>query len=317
MKLNKIPNFFIIGAAKSGTTTLYNCLSQHPDIFLPKVKEPRYFCYDEFKHVYYYKFPMIKTWEKYLTLYNDVNEEKAIGDGSVHYLYFPNTANNIKDKIGHAKIIASLRMPTERAFSHYLMDLGTGFVSGEFENFLYKNANDAFTYWHYLQYIELGLYYDQLKRYIDIFGRDNVKVILFDDLISNLSITLKEIFNFLDVSAEQNIDTNIYGRPFRIPKGKYFQKIYHLWFKNYHIRMFLKNILPDKIKTFLYYRLFHYNKPRMRNSTLQYLNNFYRKDIENLNQLLDIDLNRWLNIPNAGYARNPNKHLDGEMPRLV
>jgi len=144
----KYPSFFVVGAAKAGTSSLYFYLKQHPEIYMSPIKETFYFCTDireknfktpfkiknnwdihsylnqsklEEKHLAY-----IEEWEDYIQLFREANNENAIGEVCNGYLYSKVTAGNIISKIPNGKIIMILRNPIERAFSHFLMDLRDG-----------------------------------------------------------------------------------------------------------------------------------------------------------------------------------------------
>jgi len=144
----KLPNFFIVGAAKSGTTSLYHHLCQHLDVFMSPVKEPHYFSRDvgvrsfkadDTKSIFanlrgYIDFILksrfyILNFEKYKRLFSNVKNEKAIGEASVSYLVSKVAAEEIYKFNPDAKIIIILRNPVKRAFSHWLMDLRIGHVS--------------------------------------------------------------------------------------------------------------------------------------------------------------------------------------------
>ena len=122
---NKLPNFLIVGAAKSGTSSLHNYLNQHPEVFMPsynsegmKVKEPRFLIKDLVKHRLHNG---VWNWEEYKSLFDDVIDEKAIGESTVLYLYYHKEAiKNIKEKLGNdVKIIIMLRNPSVRAYSAF------------------------------------------------------------------------------------------------------------------------------------------------------------------------------------------------------
>ena len=113
-RIENLPNFFIVGAAKSGTTSLAEYLKQHPEIFMSEFKEPHYFLPEGAMASNYYG-----TWDNYMSLFKDVRNEKAIGEASTGYLYYPESARMIINRIPDAKIIISLRNPVEMAFSLY------------------------------------------------------------------------------------------------------------------------------------------------------------------------------------------------------
>ena len=123
---NYMPNFLIVGAAKCGTSSLHNYLNQHPDIFMPsynargmKVKEPRFLVKEIIKNRVHNG---VWDFEEYKSLFSDVKHEKLIGESTVLYLYYYETAiKNIKHYLGNdIKIIIMLRKPVDRAFSAYL-----------------------------------------------------------------------------------------------------------------------------------------------------------------------------------------------------
>ncbi len=116
------PNFFLVGAPKSGTSSFYEYLSAHPDIYLPKVKELHYFAYPEVADTYY-DVPFVASESEYLGLFDNRRGEKCAGDLSPSYLYRELAADRIQRFQPDAKIIISLRNPIKRAISHYLMDV--------------------------------------------------------------------------------------------------------------------------------------------------------------------------------------------------
>ena len=119
-----LPNFLIIGAAKSGTTALYRYLYDHPEIYMSERKELHYFSYPETskltKGPHTYKRLSVSTLAEYMTFFDGARDEIAIGEASPSYLYLPGTAERIYQLLPNVKIIAILRNPVERAFSAYM-----------------------------------------------------------------------------------------------------------------------------------------------------------------------------------------------------
>jgi len=123
--MKRAPNFIVVGAAKSGTTSLFHYLNQHPDVFIPDKKECRFFSQmpggfkgpgDE--HV---NETIIRTYSEYLELFKEAKSETALGDVSPDYMfYYQNSIKNIKETLGQVKIIIVLRNPVFRAFSQYM-----------------------------------------------------------------------------------------------------------------------------------------------------------------------------------------------------
>jgi sulfotransferase family protein len=163
-----LPNFFIIGAAKAGTTSLYHYLEDHQEVFMCSVKEPNYFSYDDIiRQNLYYSEKGFGNKEEYEALFKDVTSEKAIGEASVSYLFYEKTPTKIKAVVPDAKIIIILRNPVDRGFSHFLMDKKLGYISLVFEDVIFKRVQHKNIDLYYQQYVELGLYHEQVKRYKD------------------------------------------------------------------------------------------------------------------------------------------------------
>lgn len=120
------PNFFIVGAPKAGTTWLYWNLRQHPDVFLPHVKEPHFFSRVKPNPAKGYIFRETTSVNDYLALYQRAERFKALGDASPSYLVTEAAAVRIREQLPDARIIILLRDPIERTFSQYLMDVRDG-----------------------------------------------------------------------------------------------------------------------------------------------------------------------------------------------
>ncbi len=205
------PNFLIVGASKSGTTSLAKYLSLHPQIFIPAKKEPRFLISEVIKSVSrkdpsynYLRKNSTLDLRKYLELF-DGKTEKAIGEGSVHYLFHHDVAipNIIKHLGPETKIIILLRNPVDRAISNWryqdkdFLDFKSALEKEEERIRLNYNS-----FWHYKK---TGFYYEQVKAYLDNF--EHVKTILFEDFVTKTSAIVEEIFEFLDVQPDFKIDS--------------------------------------------------------------------------------------------------------------
>ncbi|NET48756.1 MAG: sulfotransferase, partial [Merismopedia sp. SIO2A8] len=187
------PNFLIIGAAKSGTTALHYYLGQHPDIFMTRKKEPKFFTfegeeatldgpvdaagqkrYDDIRQ------GSICNIEAYHDLFTDVTHETALGESSPLYLYCPRSAQRIYDYNPEMKLIAILRNPVERAFSHYLQYSIQ--VQGDeylptFEKAIAAEPIESANIWNGLRhYVRMGFYFAQLERYVKRFDPHQMRI---------------------------------------------------------------------------------------------------------------------------------------------
>jgi hypothetical protein len=197
------PNFFILGAAKSGTTVLYDTLKEHPEIFLSPEKEPSFFCNHLDKH--------INSTAKYFDLYEEVKDEPIIGEASHIYLTDPSSPCILKGLFPEAKFLVSLRNPADKAYSQYVHLRRDGFESyNTFEKALHAEnkrlnserfkKNNQY-YYSYL-YFHSGLFGQQLQRYFFLFDRAQFHIITLEQLKNYFEETIENILVFLKVDSD-------------------------------------------------------------------------------------------------------------------
>ena len=207
-------DFFVVGAARSGTTSLYNYLKQHPDLFLPNIKELNHFSkvesnqpqdYQRPKKEILYHTKIISSPEVYQDLYEEATAQQRKGDISPSYLWESNTAQRIFDHNPEAKIIVTLRNPVERAFSHYVMNLSVGYdTEPSFERAI--QAKEKRIWGGGNLYLEWSRYYQSLKSYYNLFPAEQIKVLIFEDWTSRKQESLEKLFHFLEVDPLHEID---------------------------------------------------------------------------------------------------------------
>ena len=173
----KNPNFLVVGAAKSGTTSIYYYLKQHPEIFLPDLKECRFF--SNIKTSINnpitnkpHNVGIINNYDDYIKLFENITVEKVIGDVSPDYLYYyQSSIKNIKKNLGNeVKIIIILRNPIERAFSNYFHLVKENNFDLTFQETIERESewiNNNI--WWGFHVIKGGFYYEAVKAYIDNF----------------------------------------------------------------------------------------------------------------------------------------------------
>jgi len=286
-----LPNFIIAGAPKAGTTSLYHYLSEHPQVFMSEPKEVNYFSKEEIlQQGLYYKDFKAKDLQEYEQLFETVTDEKAIGEGSVSYLFYPKTPKKIKECIPNVKIIMILRSPLERGYSHYLMDYRLGLVDLTYEDIVYKKSNHKYRDLYYQQYVEVGLYYAQVKRYLDLFDKKQIKIYFQEDLREDTNIIIDDLYKFLNIAKTFTTDTDKQHNAFSMPKNKIIKKLY----SSHSIRTTLSKIFPQFLKDFLLNNLFERNKkPVLNNEIKAYLLSIYKPDIQKLEKLLGKNLSHW------------------------
>lgn len=285
-----LPNFIIVGAPKAGTTSLYYYLAEHPEVYMSSEKEPNFFSKGEIeKQNLYYKKRNVETVEEYIKLFKNVKNEKAVGEASVSYLYYQEVPQKIKRIIPDAKIIIALRSPVERAFSHYLMDLRLGYIELSFEDVVYKRVEHKYLNLFYQQYVELGFYFEQVTRYIKCFGRDQIKIILFEDLKNKPKETISNLYRFLGVKEKFLPHFESRHNVFKLPKNRLFSRIYSI----HGLRKVISSLMSGKLKERINNIFCNTKRPIINLKTKEFLLSLYFNDIEKLETLIERDLKNW------------------------
>jgi len=293
----RIPNFLIVGAAKAGTTSLYEYLRQHPDIFMPEWKELSYFIGDPCGPLHKVRKPA-----HYCKVFSGVRQHKAIGEASTSYLYDRDAPAIIKSKLGTVKILIILRDPVAMSFSLYNhQSRKEGETITDFEAALTaegKRLNDpAFKKkcygWHAnYYYFQRGLYCEQVQRYLDTFGKDHVKFFLFDELAQDAVKVVQEAYRFLGVDDTFVPDIMVHNRAGGIISIPRFWQDAGLFIKTFQY-VFSKNIIK-KIPHLL--RNIGRKPPTPLNpATEGNLRRKFHDDICRLEQLIGKDLSAWKN----------------------
>lgn len=293
--MTKHPNFFIVGAAKSGTTSLWQYLREHPDVFMPLNKEPGYFCHSQ----------GIKNYEKYLDLFSGATNETALGEASHAYLTSQESARWIHAIYPDMKIIVILRNPVGRAFSLYNWMIREGYepihpfekaVAAEEQRM--KMTGKQFRkslpgpLQNYL-YFHSGLYAAQLERYYEVFPKQQIHIILQDDLKEDPAATAQKAYQFLDIDTGFVPDTGIHNRGQRPASvtGQFLIRKYFTYLKKLHVpgAVKLRQLVLDANTRFgkgVQYKLDQSTRARM--------TDMYKDDILATSRLIDCDLSHWL-----------------------
>ena len=294
-EVKNFPNLLIVGAAKSGTTSLHNYLKQHPDFFMTVHKEPHFLINNEIGVKRVHK--AVTTLSDYQKMFEGSPEYRYRGESSVMYLPFPDIAiSNIKKYLNKdVKIIIMLRNPIERAFAGYLHNVRYNTSENlSFEEAIekseerYQKTNDMTPD---TRYLHVGMYYNQVKKYMDEFGK-NVHVVIYDDYVSNINGSIKRVFDFLKVN---NIEMDTSQRHMVggwIFKNPILRKV--MVSKN-GLKSFVKLLLPSsslrkKIRTIIM-RFGTSKTPELKPKIRKFLEDYYRDDIAKLENLIDKDLN--------------------------
>ena len=298
MTQQKKPNFIIIGAMKAATTSLYTYLKQHPDVFMTSIKEPMFFNNlhnNNFKSLGRKK-KKITTFEQYYQLFDGVKNEKAIGEASPNYISNKDCPSLIQQHLPEIKIIAILRQPVARAYSNFLHARRADKEPlADFETAFYKEEERKAENWSPLyHYKGKGYYAEQLERYFTLLPKENIKVLLFEDLVKNPIKITQEVFKFLNIDKTFIPNTTKKANVSGIPKGVFGWIIMKLRYYNLIPNMHFSNYLPNFMIQFIFNSAYKKARPLSKELKKKITNTCYKEDILKLEKLIEKDLQHWL-----------------------
>jgi hypothetical protein len=296
------PNFFIVGAPKCGTTALYEYLHPHPNVFMPKVKEPHFFASD------LGSYPAIKTLEDYTRLFDaSTSEHTRVGEASVYYLRSSTAIRNIHAYNPDARIIAMFRNPVDMVHS----------LHSQLLYWSYETESDFEAAWRLqerrrqgldlpqscpepqlLQYKEIGSFGTQTERLFSLFPREQVKLILYDDFAASPRRTYDEVIDFLGLPSDRRTE---------FPRINENKSARLAWVRNFlrapppgvrRAFRWLKRATGDKGLTALRKGLIDLNTAKERRQPLSpklraELVEAFREEVALLSRLWDRDLSGW------------------------
>ncbi len=291
-----IPNFFIVGAAKAGTTTLYELLKRHPDVYLSVIKEPQFFCCEDLyqKGIDYY----LKTY------FNKSSKFSARGDATPQYIHFEKVAKRISEAIPTAnqRFILIMRDPVKRAYSLYWNMVAEGVENLSFKDAIeqedirsrdpYLEKNCALKF----QYIKSGMYAHQIRNYLKYFKKDQFLFLFFEDLIENKDKVFNEICGFLGIRSDVLLSTEEVFNASSMPRSR----LVHRFIRQ---PSFLKSKIAKLLPVALRYRIVSHvleiNKKKGSYEDLDKvvelrLREIFKDDIIDLQTITGRTLSNWL-----------------------
>ena len=296
-----LPNFLVVGAGRSGTTSLHHYLQQHPEIYVPGVKSPSYFyCHrleqaEDRVHDRVAPDYFVSDTAAYEALFAGVKEESAIGEVSPAYLASMQAIGHIAEKIPGVKVVIILRNPVERFYARYLARHRDGLeVSETVEALLVEELRNPLIIDEAVgTYLSSGFCSHFIEAYLERFPREQLYITFFDDLEASAPEYMRKLFEFLrvcpnftpDVSKRQNASGGYIRNPF----------LRTIWTKSAFARMSIRPYVPKGLRDLLFRRI-------TRNTVSQALDpgtrlqlvGIYRSEVEKLQTLTERDLAHWL-----------------------
>ena len=292
-----LPNFMCIGAAKSATTTLYDILRQHPEVYIPSFKEPHFFDIPE-------NYENGIEWYK-KNYFKKIKKEKCIGDFTPSYLFEKQAPERICNALGKdVKFIVLLRNPVDRAYSHYLHSVRDEHEHLDFEQALKgeKNRLEQYAkednYLSYLRhsYFHQGLYGDMVERYLQCFPLEQFLFIHFEEeFLQQREYAISSILDFLGINNKAALKIDLKSNPASKSRSKIMKKIMK---KKGWWRVLLKWMIPSlKIRQIIKNKLQRLNiskfTPKSLNQAVKekMYADYFAEDVSKLEQLIDRKMN--------------------------
>jgi Sulfotransferase domain len=277
-----LPNFLVCGIQKGGTTSLYHYLREHPDVFLPVVKEINFF------HINYDRG---RAW--YEAHFAPHTTQRAVGEVSPLYMWYPEVPERIHDLLPEARLIFMLRNPIERAYSNYWFNLSRGQQSSG------QSFGEAIHTAHgQRHYLSKGFYLEQIERFLPLFPRERLHFIISEDLQREALSTVAACCRFLGVDDSHQPDTARRHNVTLLPKSDAAKTLYGLGAPLRKVALPLTpKVLRRATKTLrrsAHGLFFAPGKtPPMAEADRAYLRDIFASHNQRLSEFLERDLSAW------------------------
>lgn len=275
-----LPNFIGIGAQRCGTTWLTANLRTHPEVFIPPNRKEVHFFDKHYESG-------IEWYKSYFPEKSIEPHHRAIGEITPEYLFYQYVPSRIANHFPSVKLIAILRNPVERAYSHYGMRVRSHGIQADFRSFIEENVeekNDAFT---------RGKYAQQLRRYLKHFDEDQIHVVFFDRMVNDTEQVRAELADFLGISPD------LFSEPEGQQNASYIPRFPRLRASIRRVAPYLRWYGADWIvewaKEVGIQHMFGNagSLPPMKSGDWHYLARQYEEDIRELESLLNVNLEHW------------------------
>jgi hypothetical protein len=298
VRKGRLPSFLIIGAAKSGTTSIASFLAEQPDVFLPN-EELRFFGFEEIRS--HSKGPTeektlretVKTLEEYKGVFAGAQQGLILGERSNHYLYSVEAPARIHDLLPEVRLIAILRNPAERAFSQFLMTRRYGSEpEPDFGRALALEDERVDAGWGYtFQYARRGLYGEQLARYRALFSANQIKVLLFEDLVRDPLGVATDLARFVG-SVGTVVPDFTPRNPTIVPRSPWLRRFLD---EPRVTKEVVAKLVPEAARERVVARLRSSNRyrPALAPRIRRQLGKYFEDDISKTEELIGRDLSAW------------------------
>ena len=284
MSNSVLPTFFLCGAPKAGTTSLYEYCAEHPAVCMSRPKETGFFFEDYGRGIDWFS-------ESYFSHYQG---EEAIGEASAGNMMHQEVAPRIREHCPGARLVFVLRDPVERVWSHYRFDINVGFLppTTDFSELI----RDESSRWREIM-VELGMYRNQLENYAEYFEHEQMQVFLFREFVEDTDRVVRHLFEFIGVDPEAEVNTGeVHNETSQLKSATLYRLLYQAWHP-------LKKTLPERalealfgirssIRS-LFFASGTQEAPSMKDTDRQHLGEIYNQPNARLEEWLERDLSHW------------------------
>ncbi len=303
------PTFLIIGAAKAGTSAVFDQLGQHPGVFASPRKEPHFFAF-EGEEVHFTTPPgvsdpmrriAITGWPEYQALFEGADPSQASGEASTQYLYVPGTAERIHRRVPSVRLLCILRDPVSRAYSAYLHKRRDDQEPIEdFVEALRAEPRRIAENWGLLwRYADGGRYATQLKRYLRVFDREQLRVYLYDDLRRDPLGTVRDMYRFIGADDAFEPDVGRQRNVSGLHRSGALRRLYRAQKNPTAVRL-AKALLPSGMRARIKHDVLmpmhqrDLRKPPLPDAARAWLHQALDDEVRELQDLIGRDLGAWL-----------------------
>lgn len=326
-----LPNFFVIGAPRSGTTSVYEYLDAHPDVHMSTTKEPDFFAHPAWDEVHpaggastgtslrddaMRSDDLAAELPVYESLFSGASDESRVGEASAIYLGHPTAAWHLREYFPDAKFVVILRDPAERAYSHLVhakriyAEQGAELPEGgegrtldeEFRRAVQVAATEGMpeiTVSEPEIWVRAGFYHAHLTRWFELFDRDQFALFMFEELRTDAADVMKTVYGHLGIDSSFTLPTTEAFNASVVPKN---QKLFQAFTTANPVMKRAKAMAPPKARAFAVRTRNKYlgsGKPEVEDELSTTLRSIYRDDTLRLQELIGRDLTSWIDAGDA------------------
>ena len=303
------PQFLVIGAARSGTTALFQYLAEHPRLFLTEPKEPHYFALAGTTPAFtgpgdrqtINRLAVTDT-DAYLALYRAARPDQVRGEASVSTMYHPDALPRVRQMVPDARLVCLLRDPVDRAFSAYGFMRTRGWEPcATFEEALADEPRRIAEGWHHIwHYTGMSRYGEQLRRALEVFPREQLLVLRHEDMSADPDAVLARVYAHIGVPP---VPRTVAPDPHRSgePRSRFLGRVVST---HHPLKKLLSPVVPTSVRRRLRRQIVARNVVRVdyRPETRRALVETFSPDLDVLEQVTGLDVTAW---------RSPERRASG------